>query len=273
MDYFEIANFDKYQHYKDRNPPWIKLHRDILENYEFSCLQDASKAHLILIWLLASRLENRLPYDADWIKSKIGANEKIDLDELEKTGFIKKISDVAERKQFDSNPLADDKQLAMPETEGEVEAEADKKIYSQNFLSFWNVYPKKKAKGKAWVAWKKLKPDNSFLKTLIEAVEAQKRERKAKRDRGEFVPEWPFPATWLNGRNWEDEIDSSEKPPEKSREEKQAEAEEFLERRLNDDARNAGVECRHEGETLVAYEARVNDAVYEKKYGVKLEKH
>ena len=54
---------EDYQHYKDRAPPWIKLHVKTLESYKFSRLQDASKAHLMLIWLLASRTGNNLPYD------------------------------------------------------------------------------------------------------------------------------------------------------------------------------------------------------------------
>ena len=53
MNYLRVKNWEKFQHYKDRTPPWIKLYRDLLNDYEFSCLQDASKAHLMLIWLLA----------------------------------------------------------------------------------------------------------------------------------------------------------------------------------------------------------------------------
>ena len=55
----------KYQHYKlMRNPPWIKLHASTLEDYDFGRLQDASKMHLCAIWLLASRTENKIPWDS-----------------------------------------------------------------------------------------------------------------------------------------------------------------------------------------------------------------
>lgn len=53
MEYFTVKNWTKHQHYKDRRPPWIKLHITLLDDYEFSCLQDASKLHLIAIWILA----------------------------------------------------------------------------------------------------------------------------------------------------------------------------------------------------------------------------
>lgn len=43
-----------FQHYKDRCPPWIKLHRDILNDKEYMRLPLASKALAPLLWLLAS---------------------------------------------------------------------------------------------------------------------------------------------------------------------------------------------------------------------------
>jgi len=86
--YFSVKNWDKFQHYKDRNPPWIKLHNSLLDNYEFECLQDASKSHLLCIWMLASRTDNKMPLDQDWIKRKIGASSKVDLQILLDHGFI-----------------------------------------------------------------------------------------------------------------------------------------------------------------------------------------
>ncbi len=47
-------NWGKFQHYKDRCPPWIKLHRDILNDRTFANLPIASKALAPLLWLLAS---------------------------------------------------------------------------------------------------------------------------------------------------------------------------------------------------------------------------
>lgn len=123
--YFRVKNFEQFQHYKDRSPPWIKLYNSLLDDYEFSCLQDASKLHLILIWLLASKLDNRLPLDAKWIANKINATEPVDIDLLLDAGFLVEINDVAECKQAASNALADNKQPAIPETEGETETEGE----------------------------------------------------------------------------------------------------------------------------------------------------
>lgn len=126
MDYFMVKNYEKFQHYKDRSPPWIKLYNELLDNYEFGRLQDASKLHLILIWLLASRHDNRLPWDPEWIAKRIGASEVIDLDVLETHGFIEKIGSP----QNSSVSLAVREQPACLEREGETEKETEKNIMS-----------------------------------------------------------------------------------------------------------------------------------------------
>jgi hypothetical protein len=116
--YFGVKNLEKFQHYKDRNPPWIKLYNELLDDYEFACLQDASKLHLILIWLLASRSDNRIPFNEKWVAAKINASEPVDLDALVSSGFLF-VYDSA------SNVLAPCKQSARPETETETETETE----------------------------------------------------------------------------------------------------------------------------------------------------
>lgn len=51
-------NWSEFQHYKDRSPAWIKLHRKLLDDYDFHCLPVASRALAPLLWLLASEYEN-----------------------------------------------------------------------------------------------------------------------------------------------------------------------------------------------------------------------
>lgn len=110
--YIEVVGWADFQHYKDRDPPWIKLHRKLLDNYGWACLQDASKAHLVGIWLLAARHHNRLPADPEWIRQRIGANDTVNLQALMDAGFISA-----------STPLADCKQSATLEREAEAEVE------------------------------------------------------------------------------------------------------------------------------------------------------
>lgn len=110
MQYLRVKNWESFQHYKDRSPPWIKLHRDLLRDYNFICLQDASKMQLMLIWLLASQVDNKIPADPEYIKNQIGIKGELNLSELIEKGFL----------VDDSNTLAECKQSAIVETEAET---------------------------------------------------------------------------------------------------------------------------------------------------------
>lgn len=113
MDTFSVVNWEKHQHYKDRNPPWIKLHKDLLHDYEFSCLHDASKLQLMMIWLLASQMDNKIPADQKWLKNALHLEEDINLKALSDAGFI----DIA------STVLAERQQVATTEAEAEAETQ------------------------------------------------------------------------------------------------------------------------------------------------------
>jgi len=77
-----------------------------------------------------------------------------------------------------------------------------KYIYSQ-FLKFWETYPKKVGKGNAERAFLKLSPDDSMFSIILNAVIAQSKSEQWQSDGGKYIP---HPATWLNGKRWEDEI-------------------------------------------------------------------
>jgi hypothetical protein len=115
MKYFRVRNWDKFQHYKNRNPPWIKLHTALLENYEFASLQDASKLLAMCIWMLAARSDNKMPVDAEWIRNKCNLKSKVDLSPLFEGGFIEEIQELPAVEQDASNALAPRKQSATSE--------------------------------------------------------------------------------------------------------------------------------------------------------------
>ena len=84
-----VKDWGRFQQYKDRNPTWIKFHLSVLDDYEFSRLPDTAKAHLLLIWLLAARCDNRIPYDVAWIAQRIGVREKnLQLERLIQGGWL-----------------------------------------------------------------------------------------------------------------------------------------------------------------------------------------
>lgn len=86
--YISIKNWSKFQHYRTRNPPWIKLYNSLLDDYEFTSLAPESKLLLIHLWLLASRTDNLIPYDVQWIIDKTQLKQLLDFEPLIRAGLI-----------------------------------------------------------------------------------------------------------------------------------------------------------------------------------------
>ncbi len=55
-----IKNWKRFQHFKERNSPWIKLYRDLLDDPDFDELDGNAVRTLIKIWLCADK-EGELP--------------------------------------------------------------------------------------------------------------------------------------------------------------------------------------------------------------------
>ena len=112
-------NWSDFQHYKDRSPPWIRLHRKLLDNKDFQRLPDASRALAPMLWLLASEsLDGSINADADDISFRLRQPEEWvqrALKPLIDKGFF------AWTEVGASDVLAECQQSAVPETEAETE--------------------------------------------------------------------------------------------------------------------------------------------------------
>lgn len=75
--------------------------------------------------------------------------------------------------------------------------------HAEEFAAFWSAYPRHTDKQAALRAFEKLKPDETMMQTILAAIERQKQSAQWTKDGGQFIP---HPATWLNGRRWEDEM-------------------------------------------------------------------
>lgn len=82
-----VKNWNEFQHYKKRNPPWIKMHRAILDDYAFLGLPDVSKGHLMHLWLFASQNGGMVPYDVPFLERKLFLTD-LNLDCLIGAGFL-----------------------------------------------------------------------------------------------------------------------------------------------------------------------------------------
>lgn len=114
-------NWAVFQHYKDRCPPWIKLHRDLLNDRVFMCLPLASKALAPLLWLLASESKDGV-FDGslDELVFRLHITPK-DYQDGVKPLIDKGFFVIA------SGVLAECYQDAIPETETERETKTEKK--------------------------------------------------------------------------------------------------------------------------------------------------
>jgi hypothetical protein len=123
--FIKIKNWEKHQHYKNRRPPWIKLHVELLNDFHYICLQDASKLLLIHLWLLASQKENKVPANLQYLQKMLPVKVTgVTLKDLEKQGFIILC------KQDASDMLASCEQVAIVETETDKETEKNMSTYS-----------------------------------------------------------------------------------------------------------------------------------------------
>jgi hypothetical protein len=75
----------------------------------------------------------------------------------------------------------------------------------QQFIQFWEAYPRKVSKQAAARVWLRMAPDERIA--ALDALPRHKQSRDWIKDGGKFIP---YPATWLNGRRWEDEITSAQ---------------------------------------------------------------
>jgi uncharacterized protein YdaU (DUF1376 family) len=76
-------------------------------------------------------------------------------------------------------------------------------VYSADFLSFYESYPKKSGRDAAWRAWKKRNGDRPAIEVIIKAVEEQKVSEQWTKDGGQYIKN---PATWINQGCWADEL-------------------------------------------------------------------
>ena len=91
MPHLEIADWDKFQHYKRPNPPWIKLYGRLLDNDRFDWLEDDSKLLYFCLILFASRKKNHMNLKLAWLQKKLPIEKKLTFEMFQpliNAGFI-----------------------------------------------------------------------------------------------------------------------------------------------------------------------------------------
>ncbi len=137
---YKIKNWSRFQHFKDRRPPWVKLYRDLLDDLDWFELDPLASKTLINLWLIASEYDGCLP------SLEILAF-RLRLKKQELTNILSSLSHWLE--QVDINSISEGYQHDRPETETETETETYKPIsvetkfppcpYS-NLLDLWKKH-------------------------------------------------------------------------------------------------------------------------------------
>jgi hypothetical protein len=122
----KIKNWTKFQHFKDRRPPWVKLYRDILDDIEWHELDPLAAKVLVMLWLIASEDDGRIP-DTKTLAFRLR------LTEIKTKEVVIKLSHWLE--QDDINVISERYQHDPLEIERETEKEKDKKILGKRLAN------------------------------------------------------------------------------------------------------------------------------------------
>ena len=115
----KIKNWGKFQHFKDRRPPWIKLYRDLLDDMQWHELDPVSSKVLVTLWLLASEDQDGCLPDTKTLSWRMRMSEK------QVSDCIFKLSHWLEHD--DDNLISKQYQDDLPERETERETETERK--------------------------------------------------------------------------------------------------------------------------------------------------
>jgi hypothetical protein len=126
-----VVGWDRFQHYKDRDPPWVKLYRDLFTSESWVLGTDTSRLVQVASILLAARYSNKIPLQWNLIR------KVANLDCSEKQ-FNTAVSHLCATKFFEIQSLPDEQGVVVQsasrmlatcpsETETETETETEQR--------------------------------------------------------------------------------------------------------------------------------------------------
>ena len=186
----KIKGWEKFQHYKHRDPPWIKLHKKLLNDPEWFALSGDASKMLASCWLLASETSGELP-PVPTVAFRLRMTEK---------RVTELLSQLNHWLEHDASELLAARKHVAPNSCSETETETETELECSNsFERFWKAYPRRVGKKAAEKALAKALRETS-IDAILGAIARQ-------------TPSWtdpqfiPHPATWLNRGSWSDDPD------------------------------------------------------------------
>ena len=196
----EIPNWADLQHYRDRDPTWIKLYRRLLHKREWRELSGDAAKLLIDLWMLAAESEElgKIDHDSDslaWCLRVASKSLAQPLKELEDKGLV----------VVASNTLASCYQVASPEERREEKSrtsEKEKNDFVDELEKLWQLAPGRGSKKKAKTELKR-----ALTKTDIESLLTARSAHVRAASAPKYIKHLE---TWLRDERWTD-IEASPK--------------------------------------------------------------
>ena len=145
-----IKNWKKFQHFRDRRPPWIKLYRELLDDLDWHELEPKAAKVLVMLWLIASENDGNLP-EIKNLAFRLRMSEK------DAMSCVDKLSHWLD--QDDISVISTRYQDDLPETETETETEKRQNSLSgttfppcphQEILNLWKKNLPHLAQPRSW---------------------------------------------------------------------------------------------------------------------------
>jgi hypothetical protein len=195
---YRIKNWHKFQHFKDRRPPWIKLYREVLDDIEWHRLDPEHAKVLIALWLIASEHDGNLP-NFETLAFRLRTTEKAVIAHVSALShwlICDDITAISPRYQDDTP----EKRREEIEKEGEREtkagiiAEPDHLSSVPGFTDAWQTYLENRIAKKAKATPK--------AQALILATLAEHPERTVKALNEAVIRNWTgFKWEWIDASN------------------------------------------------------------------------
>jgi hypothetical protein len=211
-------DWKSFQHYKDRAPAWIKLHRGLLDDFAFNRLPLASRALAPMLWLLASEYDNGVitaSIDEMAFRFRISPGDLGDaLKPLIASGFFVECAPLAARQHdagLEEEKETEERREDSPPDGGRASAPSR---LNDCFNEFWQAYPRRDGPNprapaeQKFVALVKAGVDPAML---IAAVKKLAADEAVKGNIGSrFIPQ---ALTWLSQQRWADHAAVAAKAP------------------------------------------------------------
>lgn len=200
-----VMNWERFQSYKDRKPPWIRMHKSLLDCYDFQVMTVTSRAILPMLWLLASEDEDPKSGLIKDSVQKIAFRLRLTVEEIEhcieecsSSGFVEKVEQKQSCNETVTKPLQSCQVFVTPETETETEKPIVVFDQKKAFSEIWAKYPNKDGKKAADKHFKSSVKTSEDFEEITKALSNYLASEKVKKG---FIKNG---STWFN--NWQDWI-------------------------------------------------------------------